>query len=186
MTRQIACVLVGMLLVESAASGREVVRADWGVFRQQVETRRLMGRSARIVLTGGERVGTTILSIDDMALEVRSTRATKSWNTGSERARIPRDQVRSVRFAGRMGSRGRLIGALTGLGGGAAIGAAVAHEISGPSGPEQIVAPMAGVAIAVTGLVAGYFIGRIADKLAPEFVIEGSIPKLMGLAAQGF
>lgn len=172
MTRLIACALVGMLLVASAASGREVVRADWGVFREQVETRRLMGRSARIVLTSGERAGTTILSIDDLALEVRSTRATKRWNTGNERARIPRDQVRSVRFAGRMGSRGRLIGALTGLGGGAAIGSAVAYGISGPSGPEQILAPMAGVAIAVTGLLAGYFIGRIADKLAPEFVIE--------------
>jgi hypothetical protein len=171
-TRQIVCALVGILLVEPAASGREIVRADWGAFREQVETLRLMRRSVRIVVTSGERVGTTILSIDDMALEVRSTRATRSWNTGNERARIPRDQVRSVRFAGRMGSRGRLIGALTGLGGGAAIGSAVAHGISGPSGPEQIFAPMAGVAIAVTGLLAGYFIGRTADKLAPEFVIE--------------
>ncbi len=172
MTRQLACALVGMLLVESAASGREVMRADWGVFREQVETRRLMGRPARVVLTSGERVGTTILSIDDVALEVRSTRATRNWNTGNKRARIPRDQVRSVRFAGRMGSRGRLIGALTGIGGGAAIGAAVGYGISGPSGPEQIIAPMAGVAIAVTGLLAGYFIGRIADQPAPEFVIK--------------
>lgn len=125
MTKQIALALAGMLLVESAALGREVVRADWGAFRKQVETRRLMGRSARIVFTGGDRVGTTILSIDDTALEVRSTRSTKSWNTGNERARIPRDQVRSVRFSGRMGSKGRLIGGLAGLGGGAAIGVAV-------------------------------------------------------------
>jgi hypothetical protein len=172
MTKQLACALVGMLFVESVASGREVVRADWSVFRKQVEARGLMGRSARIVLTGGERVGTTILSIDDMALEVRSTRATKSWNTGNERARIPRDQVHSVRFAGRMGSRGRLIGALAGAGGGAAIGAAVAYGVSGPSGPEQIVAPAAGVAIGVIGFLAGYFIGRTADKPAPEFVID--------------
>ena len=55
--RQIACILVGMLLLQSAASGREVVRADWGVFRKQVEARGLMSRSARIVLTSGERVG---------------------------------------------------------------------------------------------------------------------------------
>jgi hypothetical protein len=171
-TKQIALALVGMLLVESAASGREVVRADWGVFRKQVEARRLMGRSVRIVLTSGERVGTTILSIDDTALEVRSTRATKSWNTGNERARIPRDQVRSVRFSGRMGSKGRLIGALAGLGGGAAIGSATAYRVSGPSGPEQVLAPAVGVAIAAIGFVAGYFIGRTADKLAPEFVIE--------------
>lgn len=172
MTRQIALALVGMLLVESAAFGREVVRADWGVFRRQVEARGLMSRSARIVLTGGDRVGTTILSIDDKALEVRSTRATKNWNTGNERARIPRDQVRSVRFNGRMGSKGRLIGALAGGGGGAAVGVAVGYGVSGPSGPEQVIAPSAGVAIAVIGFVAGYFIGRTADKPAPEFVIE--------------
>jgi hypothetical protein len=171
-TKQIALALAGMLLVESAAFGREVVRADWGAFRKQVETRRLMGRSARIVLTSGDRVGTTILSIDDTALEVRSTRSTKSWNSGNERARIPQDQVRSVRFNGRLGSKGRLIGGLAGLGGGAAIGVAVGYGASGDSGPQQILAPAAGVATLVFGFVAGYFIGRTADKLAPEFVIE--------------
>ena len=171
MTRQVALALVGMLLVESTASGREVVRADWSVFRKQVEARNLMGRSARIVLTSGGRVGTTILSMDDTALEVRSTRSTKSWNTGNDRARIPRDQVLSVQFSGRMGSRGRLIGALAGGGGGAAVGVAVGYGVSGPSGPEQILAPAVGVAIAVIGLVAGYFIGRTADQPAPEFEI---------------
>jgi hypothetical protein len=79
---------------------------------------------------------------------------------------------RQIAFAGRMGSRGRLVGALAGLGGGAAIGSAVAYKISGPSGPEQVLAPMVGVAISVLGLVAGYFIGRVADKLTPEFVIN--------------
>jgi hypothetical protein len=160
-----------MLLVQSAASGREVVRADWGDLRKQVEVRRLMGRSARILLTSGDRVGTSILSIDDTALEVRSTRTTRSWNTGNERARIPRDQVRSVRFNGRMGSKGRLIGGLAGAGGGAAIGAAVGYGVSGPSGPEQVLAPAVGVAIGVIGFVAGYFIGRSVDKPAPEFEI---------------
>jgi hypothetical protein len=172
MMRQIALTLAGLLLVEPAAFGHEVVRADWSAFRVQVESRGLMGRSAQIVLTSGDHVGTTILSIDDTALEVRSTRVTRNFDKGNERSRIPREQVRSVRFAGRMGSRGRLIGTLTGLGGGAAIGAAVGSGISGPSGPEQVFAPLTGVAIAVTGLLAGYFIGRIGDKRAPEFIIE--------------
>jgi len=172
MIRQTASVLAGMLLFESAASAREVVRADWGNFRKQVESRKLLDRSARIVLIGGERVSSTILAIDESALEVRSTRATKSWNTGNERARIPREQVRSVRFSGRMGSRGRLIGALAGGGGGAAVGLAVGYGISGPSGPEQVMAPAVGVAIGVIGFLAGYFIGRSADEPAPEFVIE--------------
>lgn len=146
------------------------MRADWSVFRKQVDARNLMGHSARIVLTSGDRVGTTIHSLDDTALEVRSTRSAKNWNTGNDRARIPRDQVRSVQFSGRMGSRGRLIGALAG-GGGAAVGVAVGYGVSGPSGPEQILAPAVGVVIAVIGFVAGYFIGRTADQPAPEFEI---------------
>jgi hypothetical protein len=171
MTKRVSLALVGVLIFQSAASGREVVRADWGVFRKQVEVRRLMGRSARITLTSGDHVGTTILSIDDTAIEVRSTRATKSWNTGTDRARIPRDQVRSVRFNGRMGHKGRLIGGLAGLGGGAAIGAAVGSEISTDEGIAQLFGMVAGVSIMATGFVAGYFIGRTADKVAPEFVI---------------
>jgi hypothetical protein len=160
-----------LLLLQSAAFGREVVRADWGTFGKQVEIRKLIGRSARITLTSGDRVGTTILSIDETALEVRSTRATKSWNTGNERARIPGDQVRSVRFNGRMSSKGRLIGGLAGLGGGAAAGVAVGNGISSDEGIAQLFGMVAGVAILVTGFVAGYFIGRTADKLAPEFEI---------------
>ena len=172
MIRQIACILVGMLLLQSAASGREVVRADWGVFRKQVEARGLMSRSARIVLTSGERVGTTIVSIDDMALEVRSTDGTRSWDTGNERARIPREQVRSVRFDGRMGNKGRLTGALIGLGGGTVVGAVAVNGINHDEGYAIVIVPLIGAAIAIGGLVAGYFIGRPADKLAPEFVIE--------------
>jgi hypothetical protein len=172
MIRRMALALTGMLLIESAALGREVVRADWGTFKSQAGARGLIGRSARIVLTSGDRLGATILSIDEAALEVRSTRATRSFDQGNERARIPREQVCAVRFNGRMGSKGRLLGTLAGVGGGAAIGAAVGYGISGPSGPEQVLAPLAGVAIGVLGLAAGYFIGRTADKAAPEFVIE--------------
>jgi len=172
-TRQIALALVAMLLLQSVAAGREVVRADWGAFRKQVEARNLMGRSVRIVLTSGDRLGTTILSVDDRGLEVRSTRDTISWNTGNDRARIPQDRVRSVRFNGRMGSKGRQIGGLAGLGAGAAIGVAVGYGVdTGDEGIAKLIMTVAGLAIAVTGFLAGYFIGRTADKPAPEFVIQ--------------
>ncbi len=117
-------------------------------------------------------MGTTILSVDDTALEVRSTDGTRSWDTGNERARIPQDQVRSVRFNGRMRNKGRLTGALLGLGGGTAVGAVAVHGINHDEGYAIVIVPLIGAAIAIGGLVAGYFIGRPADKLAPEFVIE--------------
>ena len=74
-----------------------------------------------------------------------------------------------------MGSNGRLIGGLAGLGGGGAICAAVGYWLfNDPEGPMFILGPLFGAAIATMGFVAGYFIGRTADKLAPEFVIERS------------
>jgi len=55
-----------------------------------------------------------------------------------------------------MGSNGRLIGGLTGLGGGA-IGAAVGYWLfNDPEGPMFILGPLFGAAIATMGFVAGY------------------------------
>ena len=78
-----------------------------------------------------------------------------------------------MQFNGRMGSNWRLIGGLAGLGGGVAIGAAVGYGLFNDSeGPMLILGPLFGAAIAPMRFVAEYFIGRTADKLAPEFVIE--------------
>jgi len=54
-----------------------------------------------------------------------------------------------------------------------AIGAAVGYGLfNGSEGPMLILGPLFGAAIAPMRFVAEYFIGRTADKLAPEFVIE--------------
>lgn len=168
--RQLGAVVAAIFLAGAAAAAeREVIKADWGHFEQQVSARKLTGRSVRVRLSGGGEVKTNLLQVTDAGLVVRATRATQRWRSG-ENAQIPKDQVASVRFEGRMGHHG-LIGALIGFGAGAGIGAAVAANSDLTEGPAVIILPVAGAAIAITGWVSGYYIGRSTGRLAPEFVL---------------
>jgi hypothetical protein len=169
----IGIALAALLLTEPVLRARDTYRTDWAGFEKQVTALGLAGRPARVSLEGGARIGVKVEAVDGTGLVVRSTRATRKWSTGAGSARIPREQIRWVQFRGRTGSRGRLIGAMTGLCGGAGLGAAVAYRVGLDEGPGYILIPLAAVGMAVSGLVAGYFIGRTRDKLAPEFVITG-------------
>jgi hypothetical protein len=164
-------VLATILLAGPAcAADREVIRSGWSGFQGQVAARKLTGRSVRIVLSSGGQVKTDLLEVTDSGLAVRATRATKQWKSSQGYARIPREQIATVRFGGRVGSHG-LIGALAGLGAGAGIGAAVANGISCNEGSCLYIKPPVGAAFVATGVVAGYFIGRATGRPAPEFVL---------------
>jgi hypothetical protein len=178
MGKRPVAILLSALLMASAALGREreAIRTDWAGFTRQVSERDLSGHSVRIRLSGGGEVKTKLLEVTADALAVRSKRDLSQWNSGDGKASIPRDQVASVRFGGRTG-HARLIGALTGLGGGAAIGAGVATNLGIWEGPGLIFKPLIGAAFAVTGLVTGYFIGRAFSRPGPEFILDFGLPQ---------
>lgn len=160
-----------VLCAALTAADREVVRTDWNGFQNQFSTRSLNGHSARITLAGGQLIKTNVLRVTDSAVVVHANRATRQWDSGKSDAAIPKGQVTSVQFGGRTGNK-RIIGLLAGFGGGAAIGAAIAASSDVSEGIGIILIPMAAGAIAITGGVVGYFIGKAADRPGPEFVLS--------------
>jgi hypothetical protein len=164
-------VLAAVLLAELAvAAEREVIQSDWQGFQQHVNQLHFRGRSARIRLHNGGEVKTELLEVNGDAMRVRLTRALRQWKSGEGVAEIPKDQVASVRFGGRMG-HGGLIGGLAGLGAGAGIGAAVAMNTDCFEGVCVVLRPVAGVAFACIGSLIGYLVGRATGRPAPEFVL---------------
>jgi hypothetical protein len=169
--RSIAAVLMAIVLAEPVlAAEPDVLKTSWNGFQEQVSARRLKGRPVQIVLSGGKRIKTSLVEVTDTDLLVRSTRATKQWKVVNDQARIPKEQVSSVRFAGRTG-KGKLIGGVAGFGAGAGIAAAATANTGITEGSFVILLPVIGVAIAASGALAGYFIGRSLDQPGPEFVL---------------
>jgi hypothetical protein len=172
MGKRCTAIFLSALLMAGTALGREreTIRTDWAGFTRQVSQRDLNGHSVRIRLSGGGEISSRLLEVASDALVVRATRDTAQWKSADGRARVPREQVASVRF-GRSG-HARLIGTLVGFGGGAGIGAAVANDLAVYEGPALIIKPLVAAAFAFAGLVAGYFIGRAASPQGPELVLE--------------
>lgn len=165
----VTCLLAG----SAQAAYREVIPVSWSEFEQQVSARRLEGRKVRIVHAGGE-IRAKLVAVTEGDLVLAANRATRPWSSAKHEARIPRDQIRSVRFLGPAGHRGLLAGL---LGGGAAagIGAAVAASqdvFAITEGPVIIAAPLGIVAGAIGVGFACYFLARAASPPGPEFVIQ--------------
>jgi hypothetical protein len=161
--------ILGLVTVPAPAASREVIETNWTGFEREVPARKLTGRTVRVTLLAGAAFTTRLLSVSDSGLVVRATRESKQWASGKNEASIPKDQIRSLRFSGRVGHRG-LIGAAVGLGAGAATAAAIANDISCDEvGCLVLLAPV--IAIPVTGAVVGYFIGRATAQPLPEFVL---------------
>jgi hypothetical protein len=158
--------LVALLLAAPGlAAEREVIRADWSGFRQQVSMRKLLRRNVRVTLSGGGEIKSTLVRVEDNGLIVKATKAAKQWASGPEQATIPREQVSAVRFGGRIGHRG-LIGGLVGLGAGVAIPLVIAASREDPY------AVLGAPPLGLIGGTAGYLIGHFTDRPAPEFVIK--------------
>ena len=171
MHRWLATALVAVLVAPAApAAEREVIRTDWADFGKQAADRKLLGRSAHVRLQDGRAVKTAITGFNENSLVVRASRSTALWKTVDGKAEIPRGQVAAVRFSGKVKRHG-LIGALAGLGAGAGVAAATVAQTGITEGPFVIILPIAGVAMAGIGALAGYYIGRAAGTPAPEFVI---------------
>lgn len=149
------------------ATGREVIRADWSRFQQQASTRKFLQRNVLVTLSGGGEVKATLLRIDERGLVVKTTKALKQWASGPGQATIPREQVRTVRFSGRIGHRG-LISGLIGLG----AGVAIPVGIGASRDYEEVPSGLAALILGPVCGVAGYLLGHAVDNPAPEFVIE--------------
>ncbi len=166
--RRMELILAVLILANPGLSAeRDVITADWSGFQQQVSMRKLFQRSVRVTLSGGGEIKTTLVQVEDNGLIVKATKAAKQWASGPERAMIPREQVRSVRFEGRIGHRG-LIGGLIGLG----VGVAVPVGIGAAQDYEEVPSGLAAIVLGPVCGVVGYLIGHALDKPAPEFVIK--------------
>jgi hypothetical protein len=92
---------------------------------RHVAAAKLNRRGVRSSLISGSEIKTTLLRVEENGIIVNSNRATRQWASGKEEARVPRDLVSSVQFAGKVGRKG-MIGGLISLGVGAAITGAAA------------------------------------------------------------
>jgi hypothetical protein len=156
--------------IPCAAAPRESVRTNWAGLQKEVASRNLIHKNVRVVLTGGGEVKTTLQGITEAGLQVDRSRRTRQWTDASGLAFIPKDRVAAIRLGGRVG-KARLIGALGGLGAGAAIGAAIATNADAFEGILVVLVPVGAACVAIIGGVTGYFIGRAIDRPGPEFVV---------------
>lgn len=171
MIRKVFAASIAMLLVtELIAAGQNVpVKTNWTGFREQVTQQRLTNRNVWILLASGGEIKARLIRVEENGLAVRSNPATKQWASGKEEALVPREAIASIRFDGRLG-KGGLIGALAGLGAGAAVAGGAAADMGdgsceGPScGAVLLAIPLAAVG--------GYLIGRATQKAAPVFIIQ--------------
>ena len=159
-----------VLLVVQVISAEEVARikTDWSGFQQQVARRTLDNRKARVSLSTGETLNTFVFSTSDDGLVVQTDRYTRRWATKGGKALVPRTIIIGVEFRGRVG-RGGLIGGLAGLGAGAGAAAAAASAEDGKCEGATCGGTLVFIPLLAVG---GYFIGRVASKNAPSFIIE--------------
>jgi hypothetical protein len=150
------------------AAERDVIRADWNLFQEEVAARKLHSRSVRIALEGGGEVKTTVYHVTSAGLTVRLNKSLKQWQKG-DNALIPKEQVASARFGGRVKTHGS-VGLLAGLGAGAAIAAAYTTN-TGCDESGCIALMGAGIALAAAVAVAGCLVGRRIGQPAPEFIL---------------
>ena len=169
MIRRVLGASIAMLMVTDLAAAGEgmVVKTNWTGFREQVTQRKLRNRNVWVSLASGGEIKASFVRVEENGLVVRSNRATHQWASGKEEATVPRDAIFSVRFGGKVGNRG-LIGALAGLGAGAAVAGISAASDSDCEGST------CGVVLLLIplGAVGGYVIGRMTQKSAPVFVIQ--------------
>lgn len=166
----VAVLLVGQSVI---AAEPTVTKTNWTGFQGRVALLKLEERRALILLNTGSEVKAFVLRAEEIGLLVRRNKATNQWATGPKEAMLPRDIISSVRFTGKMGRHG-LLGGLAGAGAGLAIIAGVVAASGGiqTESAASMVAVLLSPVWVVAGTVAGYHIGRAADKPAPTFIIE--------------
>jgi len=159
MRQFVSLALVLCLGAPLIAAEREVIRTDWSRFQQMVSDRKLLGRSAHVRLKDGREVKGKVQQITDAGIALGSP------------PEVPRAEIASVRFDGKLGHRG-LWGMLIGGGGGAAIGGAIKASSDVTEGPVAILIPASIGGLALIGGLIGYLIGRASAPHAPEFVLQ--------------
>jgi hypothetical protein len=169
--RILALPLALVMTTQLAAAGESaVIKTDWQGFQQATKVRKFKDRTVRITLTAGGEVKTALIRVEPNGIVVQVNKSTRQWASasGKEEALVPREAVASVRMGGRVG-KGGLIGALAGLGAGAAIAGGVFatdNNFCEAGGCYRGI-----LAIPLTTFV-GWLIGHFLSPPAPTFVIE--------------
>jgi hypothetical protein len=152
------------LLLSSAVRGadRETISVTWTEFQRRMESRELPV-SVRVLLTDGTAINTQISRVESDGIVS---------NQGGV-AKILRAKIGRIQMAGREGKRG-LTGALIGLGVGAGITAGTWAYYRGYDRESGFYNTAAAAISMPVGALAGYLIGRLSSRRAPEFVIVGT------------
>lgn len=111
----------------------------------------IVGHHVSVPLAGGGRVEGEALSVRDDSLVL---------DIGKTSTSIPRSSVTEIRLSERRGSGGRILGTVVGALGGMVAGGEIAAH--GTRSEGAVVSTF--TATAVAGTVAGYFVGRRADR----------------------
>jgi hypothetical protein len=167
--RSLALPLALLVTTQLAAAGEPaIVKTDWQGFQQATQGRKFKDRTIRISLTAGGEVKTALINVEPNGIVVQVNKSTRQWASGKEEALVPREAVSSVRIGGRVG-KGGLIGAVAGLGAGAAI--AGGGWATDNNACEAGACYFGILAVPVTTFV-GWLIGHVLSPPAPTFVIE--------------
>ena len=120
----------------------------------------VVGHHVSISLPGGAFVEGEALSVRDDSLVVDIGKTSRAGQYRKGQSPIPRASVTEVRVTERRSTGGRIIG--TAVGG--LIGMVAGGEIAAHGARSEGAAASTFTAVAVVGTVAGYFIGRSADR----------------------
>jgi hypothetical protein len=160
--------LIGILLVamlwwgapRAAASGKEQRQITWDGLSA------IVGQKVKVVMPDGARIeGTaTALEVDALVVEIDKTSNKAAYPRG--KFLVPRATLRAVDID-RPTVKWRIVGVAVGVGIGAALG--LLAKGAGSSGLGGLEAAFGVGAVAVP--VAGYFMGRAADRRTITYVI---------------
>jgi hypothetical protein len=125
----------------------------------------ISGHTVELTLPGGAKVKGDVAAVreDALAIDVRKTSDAKAYPRGG--TTIPRASVTTLRLERSRGRWGRILGSVGGVVAGAALGGYVANAATDPRDFQNIGTVAVGaLAGGVAGSLAGYQLGRIADR----------------------
>jgi hypothetical protein len=160
----LALVAILGLSVNGPASEKQI-EVRWSELGAFLEYGGSLGRgsAAMLVLPNGAIVQGQIVGVEKNELILKVSKSSDKQAYPKGRLSIPRSSVTTIRLTQTKGARGRTIGTLAGIFGGAAIGTVVAFmqpDNTSPSGGAR-----AGVAALLVGpAIGGYYVGRSFDR----------------------
>jgi hypothetical protein len=125
----------------------------------------ISGHAVELTLPGGARVKGDVAAVreDALAIDVRKTSDAKAYPKGG--TTIPRASVTTLRLERSRGHWGRILGPLGGSVAGALLGGYITNAVTDQRDLANLgKVGFVGLVSGVAGGVAGYYLGRVADR----------------------